>query len=94
MVGESSDPDSKTCVNIENDMFPVKEFFLEDALEWTSSELANAGNAQRASIQRVSQRLKEARGKSYSDKTARSLVVAGERDVHLDLMKSLVRVKW
>lgn len=87
-AGIAPDPDSKSCVHIKGRMFPVKEHFLEDALEWTGVELPGAGRAQSATVQKVASRL-QARGRHYSESTARSLASAGERDVHLDLIKAL-----
>jgi len=90
--GEPPDPDPESCVKIEGRMFPVKEHFLEDALEWTGHQLANAQNAQPQTVQKLAKRLQETRGQQYSSATLRSLAVAGERDVHQSLMCDLVHL--
>mmetsp|Transcript_11266 Transcript_11266/g.35533 ORF Transcript_11266/g.35533 Transcript_11266/m.35533 type:complete len:1542 (-) Transcript_11266:15-4640(-) len=82
------DADPKSCVCIRGRMFPVKEHFLEDALEWTGCELPGADRASIAAVQRMAARLQE-RGRLHSDKIARSLAVAKDKDVHVDLMKAL-----
>jgi len=86
----SPDPDPRSCVKIEGRMFPVKECYLEDALEWTGHELPNSDKAQRNAMEKVALRLEESSGKQCSERTLRSLAVAGERDVHQELLRELV----
>eukprot|EP00927_Polykrikos_kofoidii_P042582 TRINITY_DN36594_c0_g1_i1.p1 TRINITY_DN36594_c0_g1~~TRINITY_DN36594_c0_g1_i1.p1 ORF type:complete len:1807 (-),score=407.54 TRINITY_DN36594_c0_g1_i1:19-4635(-) len=90
--GEPPDADPRSTVHIEGRMFPVKECFLEDALEWTGVELPNACNATRNAFDRVEQRLSQACGGRcpYSESTLRSLAVVGEGNVHLGLIRELV----
>ena len=90
VAGEGPDRDPRSRVHIEGRMFPVKEHFLEDALEWTGFDLPGAPAASGAAAQRALQRLEEVRGGRYSERTARSLAVAGEKEVHQDLLKALV----
>lgn len=90
ICGEGPDPDPESCVKIQGRMFPVKEAFLEDALEWTGHALPNAERVQLATVSTLEQRLRDERGRDFPEFVVRSLGAAGEKSVHLGLMKELV----
>ncbi|CAK0832307.1 unnamed protein product [Prorocentrum cordatum] len=87
------DPDPRSCITVEGRMFPVKELFLEDALEWTGHRLVGSAHAKPKAVDAVLSRLAGARTqRAYSQETLRSLAVYSPKEVYLDLMVDLIRL--
>eukprot|EP00929_Paragymnodinium_shiwhaense_P053335 TRINITY_DN26689_c0_g1_i1.p1 TRINITY_DN26689_c0_g1~~TRINITY_DN26689_c0_g1_i1.p1 ORF type:complete len:1715 (-),score=543.17 TRINITY_DN26689_c0_g1_i1:425-5569(-) len=91
--GEPPDPDAGSAVHIQGRMFPVKENYLEDALEWTKFTLPHATKASRFSVAKMEEQIKMGgkKGRTYSEATVRSLAVAADKEVYKGLISDLVK---
>lgn len=92
LAGLPPDPDPTSSVEIEGRLFGVKEFFLEDALEWTGTALPNHENANSRTMQALETKMQQLRGGNpeLPRSVLRSLAVYGDTQVYIDLVKSLV----
>ncbi|CAD7960915.1 unnamed protein product [Amoebophrya sp. A25] len=91
---QHGDRDPESVLMFEGRCFPIKEYFLEDALEWTDCQLANPeklGAVTTFQLQEIDEKLYAADDtKTYSEQTLRSLVIDDAKWVSFEKRRLIV----
>lgn len=89
---ERGDPNPESVLSFEGRCFPIKEYYLEDALKWTDCTLSNnsdrLANVSKSTIEEIDEQLyTENKNDSYNENHIRSLACDNPKEVYFEKVK-------